>query len=214
MDSLGSRSLALTMVEEAVEPAGLVPLRSGDGDASDAQNGDADEPCQRWSAHPPGIPELAAVVVVSPGPGIDTPVPVQIQTIKALFSGRDAVIEATDVRPASRSWQEGAAWYTRLRCVPQDAAAAVRDSEFSKRCPRDQRDVSRKGIMMATGTIKKVVSDRGFGFIAADDGKEYFFHRDGLEPSVSFNGLGGGERVTFDIEASQRGPRAQRVRLG
>jgi CspA family cold shock protein len=69
-------------------------------------------------------------------------------------------------------------------------------------------------IRMATGTIKKIVSDRGFGFIAADDGKEYFFHRDGLEPSVSFDRLGGGEKVTFDIEASQKGPRAQRVRLG
>ena len=66
---------------------------------------------------------------------------------------------------------------------------------------------------MTTGTIKKVVSDRGFGFIAADDGKEYFFHRDGLEPSVSFDRLGGGEKVTFDIEAGQKGPRAQRVRL-
>jgi cold shock protein len=66
---------------------------------------------------------------------------------------------------------------------------------------------------MSTGTIKKVVSDRGFGFIAAEDGREYFFHRDGLEPSVNFDQLGGGEKVTFDIEASQKGPRAQRVRL-
>jgi CspA family cold shock protein len=66
---------------------------------------------------------------------------------------------------------------------------------------------------MATGTIKKVVSDRGFGFIAADDGKEYFFHRDGLEASVRFDGLRGGEKVTFDIETSQKGPRAQRVRI-
>jgi cold shock protein len=67
---------------------------------------------------------------------------------------------------------------------------------------------------MSTGTIKKVVSDRGFGFIAAEDGKEYFFHRDGLESSLSFDGLRGGEKVTFDIEASPKGPRAQRVRLG
>lgn len=67
---------------------------------------------------------------------------------------------------------------------------------------------------MATGVVKKVVSDRGFGFIAAEDGKEYFFHRDGLESSVNFDRLGGGEKVTFDIEASQKGPRAQRVRLG
>jgi CspA family cold shock protein len=66
---------------------------------------------------------------------------------------------------------------------------------------------------MSTGTIKKVVSDRGFGFIAAEDGREYFFHRDGLESSLNFDRLMGGEKVTFDIEASQKGPRAQRVRL-
>jgi len=67
--------------------------------------------------------------------------------------------------------------------------------------------------MPSTGTIKKVVSERGFGFIGADDGKEYFFHRDGLDTAVSFDSLQGGEKVTFDIEASQKGPRAQRVRL-
>ena len=66
---------------------------------------------------------------------------------------------------------------------------------------------------MSNGTIKKVVSDRGFGFIAAENGTEYFFHRDGLESSVNFDLLSGGERVTFDIEPSQKGPRAQRVRL-
>jgi CspA family cold shock protein len=66
---------------------------------------------------------------------------------------------------------------------------------------------------MSNGTIKKVVSDRGFGFIGADDGKEYFFHRDGLEPSVNFDSLSGGEKVTFEIESSQKGPRARRVRL-
>lgn len=66
---------------------------------------------------------------------------------------------------------------------------------------------------MPNGTIKKIVSDRGFGFIAADDGREYFFHREGLEASVNFDRLLGGEKVTFDVEASQKGPRAQRVRL-
>ena len=63
---------------------------------------------------------------------------------------------------------------------------------------------------MSTGTIKKLVSDRGFGFIAADDGKEYFFHRDGIE---NFDSLRGGENVTFDIESSPKGPRANRVRV-
>jgi CspA family cold shock protein len=65
---------------------------------------------------------------------------------------------------------------------------------------------------MATGTIKKVVSDRGFGFIAADDAKEYFFHRDGLDASLNFDRLIGGEKVEFDVEASPKGPRANKVR--
>ena len=65
---------------------------------------------------------------------------------------------------------------------------------------------------MATGTIKKVISDRGFGFIAAEDAKEYFFHRDGLDSSLNFDRLIGGERVEFDVEASPKGPRSTKVR--
>jgi CspA family cold shock protein len=64
---------------------------------------------------------------------------------------------------------------------------------------------------MATGTIKKVVADRGFGFIVADDAKEYFFHRDGLDSTLDFDRLNGGEKVTFEIEASPKGPRAKSV---
>jgi cold shock protein len=62
-----------------------------------------------------------------------------------------------------------------------------------------------------TGSVKKIVLDRGFGFIAADDGQEYFFHRSGLDTSLEFDRLGGGERVTFEIERSDRGPRARKV---
>jgi len=65
---------------------------------------------------------------------------------------------------------------------------------------------------MATGTIKKVVADRGFGFIAGEDGKEYFFHRSSLTDSLSFDALTGGERVDFSLQASDRGPRAVNVR--
>ena len=65
---------------------------------------------------------------------------------------------------------------------------------------------------MATGTIKRIVADRGFGFIAADDEKEYFFHRGGLDGSLEFDRLVGGEKVEFDAEASPKGPRANRVR--
>ena len=72
------------------------------------------------------------------------------------------------------------------------------------------RDLRRDTL--ATGTVKKIISDRGFGFITAeDDGKDYFFHRDSLQPSLSFDRLVGGERVNFEVEASPRGPRAVRV---
>ena len=64
---------------------------------------------------------------------------------------------------------------------------------------------------MQNGTIKKLVIERGFGFIAAEDGKEYFFHRSGTQ--TDFDRLQGGERVSFQIEASPKGPRAGNVQL-
>src|SRR5207237_9237610 len=68
---------------------------------------------------------------------------------------------------------------------------------------------------MPTGTIKKLVSDRGFGFIAAEDGKEYFFHRSGLDSSLNFDSLNGGEsrhlRGRAEPEGTPRNPRAGRL---
>ena len=64
---------------------------------------------------------------------------------------------------------------------------------------------------MTNGTIKKVVADRGFGFITAEDGKEYFFHRGGLQAPLDFDSLNGGEKVAFQVEESPKGPRATQV---
>jgi CspA family cold shock protein len=68
-----------------------------------------------------------------------------------------------------------------------------------------------RGHSMTTGTVKKVVAERGFGFISAEDGKEYFFHRGGLLAPLDFDRLVGGERVSFEIETSPKGPRAIQV---
>jgi cold shock protein len=68
-----------------------------------------------------------------------------------------------------------------------------------------------RAITMANGTIKKVVADRGFGFITGEDGKDYFFHRDSLVAPMSFDRLDGGERVAFEVEAGPKGPRANQV---
>ncbi len=64
---------------------------------------------------------------------------------------------------------------------------------------------------MAIGTIKKLVPERGFGFITADDGRDYFFHRSGVDSD--FDRLIGGEKVQFEVEPSPKGPRAKSVRL-
>lgn len=66
-------------------------------------------------------------------------------------------------------------------------------------------------VDVTTGTVKKVIAERGFGFIAAEDGKEYFFHRGALDSSLDFDRLNGGERVEFDVESNPKGPRATRV---
>jgi CspA family cold shock protein len=65
---------------------------------------------------------------------------------------------------------------------------------------------------VSSGTIKKLVTERGFGFITARDGKDYFFHRTGVEASMDFDRLVGGEKVEFEIETSPKGPRAVKVR--
>ncbi len=64
---------------------------------------------------------------------------------------------------------------------------------------------------MATGTVKKVVAERGFGFITAEDGRDYFFHRSAVTPPLDFERMAGGEQVRFEIEQDAKGPRARNV---
>ena len=61
------------------------------------------------------------------------------------------------------------------------------------------------------GTIKRVIRDRGFGFITTSDGHEVFFHRTGLQQMV-FDDLKEGTAVEFELEQGEKGPRAVNVR--
>ena len=67
-----------------------------------------------------------------------------------------------------------------------------------------------KETRMSSGTIKRLVRDRGFGFIRDDGGQEWFFHRSSVQGS--FDQLNEGQRVNFDEEPSAKGPRAGNVR--
>ncbi len=61
------------------------------------------------------------------------------------------------------------------------------------------------------GKIKKMVRDRGFGFIRGDDGKEVFFHRSGLNAG-DYDGLSEGDYVEYVVQEGPRGARAEHVR--
>ena len=58
------------------------------------------------------------------------------------------------------------------------------------------------------GTVKFYNEMKGFGFISADDGKEYFVHQTGLQEGVR---LQENDAVTFDVEEGERGPKAVNV---
>ncbi len=59
------------------------------------------------------------------------------------------------------------------------------------------------------GTIKRMVLDKGFGFVADDAGREYFFHQSAC---ANFRALREGQSVTFEPGQGPKGPRAENVR--
>jgi CspA family cold shock protein len=64
---------------------------------------------------------------------------------------------------------------------------------------------------MSQGTIKKLVSDKGFGFIEGERG-ELFFHHTSVE-GESFESLREGQGVEYTEGSGPKGPRAESVRL-
>jgi cold shock protein len=68
---------------------------------------------------------------------------------------------------------------------------------------------------MPQGTISKIVSDRGFGFIAAEKG-EVFFHHSSVA-DAGFDNLKEGQAVEYELEDESgarrgKGPRASSVK--
>lgn len=58
------------------------------------------------------------------------------------------------------------------------------------------------------GKVKFFNTTKGFGFIAAEDGKEYFVHKTGLKEGVV---LHENDSVTFDVGQGDKGPIATNV---
>ncbi len=63
-----------------------------------------------------------------------------------------------------------------------------------------------------TGQIVRLVRDRGFGFIRAQDGQDVFFHRTELQ-EASFDALRGDEQVEYDMGRDSRTGRERAVNV-
>ena len=65
--------------------------------------------------------------------------------------------------------------------------------------------------MSTNGTVKWFNAEKGFGFIAPDDGSaDVFAHFSAIQGS-GYRSLEEGQKVSFDIEQGQRGPQAQNI---
>ena len=64
---------------------------------------------------------------------------------------------------------------------------------------------------MAKGKIRRLIRQRSYGFITAQDGKDVFFHRTALR-GPRFESLKEDQSVEFEVEKGPRGPRAVNVR--
>ena len=64
---------------------------------------------------------------------------------------------------------------------------------------------------MSKGTVKRIMRERGFGFLLAEDGREIFFHRSELQ-NVNFDELGEGDHLEFTVVKGEKGPQATDIK--
>ena len=63
---------------------------------------------------------------------------------------------------------------------------------------------------MAEGTVKWFSNRKGYGFIEQEDGSDLFVHYSAINMS-GFKKLTEGDRVSFEVEETDRGPQARNV---
>jgi cold shock protein len=66
--------------------------------------------------------------------------------------------------------------------------------------------------MVMNGMVARVMADKGFGFIRAENGQEYFFHQSAVLGARIYE-LREGQPVTFEAGQGPKGPRAENVQL-
>ena len=64
---------------------------------------------------------------------------------------------------------------------------------------------------MARGTVKWFSDKKGYGFIEQEDGQDIFVHYSSID-TPGFKSLSEGDRVSFEVQESERGPEAKNVK--
>ncbi len=64
---------------------------------------------------------------------------------------------------------------------------------------------------MATGTVKWFNNEKGYGFIARDEGADVFVHHSAIQMN-GYRSLVEGQRVEFEVVAGDKGDQARNVR--
>jgi cold shock CspA family protein len=107
-----------------------------------------------------------------------------------------------------------AALFVRRRRAPAQVIEPHPSRRRRRRVPRAPWNgaATRKRKPMAFGTVKWFNAEKGFGFIAPEDGTpDVFAHFSAIEGS-GYRSLEEAQRVEFDVESGPKGPQATRIR--
>ena len=74
------------------------------------------------------------------------------------------------------------------------------------------RPESERGSVVATGTVKWFSNEKGYGFIAREDGPDVFVHYKAID-GQGYRSLEEGQRVEFDVVPGRKGEQAENVRI-
>jgi cold shock protein len=70
----------------------------------------------------------------------------------------------------------------------------------------------RRGLLVATGTVKWFSSEKGYGFISQEDGPDVFVHFSSIQ-GEGYKNLEENQKVEFDVTEGDKGPQAANVRI-
>src|SRR5262245_4889782 len=138
------------------------------------------------------------------------------QCAAAGIRARPRVVVCRPPKAAQEAYtQSSLPTYASLRSSSADRPPGRRGHPSTSRPARTRSlQMDGKEIAMApmNGTIKRLVSEKGFGFILASDGNEYFFHNSACA-ETRFDDLREGQAVTFERGQGPKGPRGENVKV-